>query len=204
MVALGGLMSGRLVLSKAGAAAAAVTRVMRSWVRPLGTEPPEELVDDAAGGSPNLVGTVGVVVDVDGGVVPGALLHAVDGVIVEGAEGHLNDLGHLLGAGAEEDGWRGRAILGAVDFEPGDNRGYDEAADGHVDVPQRGDYLQKVGVDTKFLVGLAQGGVDGVRVGGVLGAAGEGNLALVVLYGVGAPGEDEVVLAGARIEEDQH
>src|SRR5690242_1220098 len=105
-------MSGRLVFSRAGAAAAPVTRVIRSWVGALGTQPPEEFIDDTAGGSPNLVGAVRVVVDVDGRVVPGALLDAVEGLVEEGAEGHLYDLGYLLGAGAEEESWRRRAILG--------------------------------------------------------------------------------------------
>src|SRR5437764_1012405 len=62
----------------------------------------------------------------------------------------------------------------------------------------------EVGVNAKLLLGLAEGGVNGVEVRGVLGAAGQGYLALVVLDGVCAPREDHIVLARARVEEYEH
>src|SRR5437868_10063023 len=110
------------------------------------------------------------------GPVDGALLGAVDGLIEQGFEGHLDDLGHLVGAWLEEQrgGWsarragRGNLRCAPSPYEPGDDRGYYEAAHRHIDIRHGFDYLQQGGVYAKLLVGLAQSGEHGVGVRRVL------------------------------------
>src|SRR2546421_51840 len=115
--------------------------------------------------------------------VDSAHLGAMYGLVAESAKGHLDDLGHLVGVRLEEQGrggggrgrWRNLSrspVTRPATHETGDVRAYDEAVDPHVHAAEGCYYLQAVRVNASLLLGLAERCVNGVRVRGVLGAAG--------------------------------
>src|SRR4051794_32105581 len=100
--------------------------------------------------------------DIVRGPIDRALLRAMDGLIEQGSQWHLDDFGHFVRAWLEEQTGRRRSLRSGIVPEPGDHRGYHETTYGHVDLSHSPDHLQAVGLYAKLLMSLAQRGEHGV------------------------------------------